>query len=200
VADSDPNDVEDARGNGAAPEEDDPADAPEMAEADVAPDPDPLEAAKAEIQRIRDQLIRTTADFDNFRKRTRREISDAEARGRDEVFRELLPVFDNLERAVQHADTTTDVQALADGIQMVLKHFFDTLARLGIERVSSVGAPFDPALHEAIQHLETTEHPPGTIAVEAQPGYRHGDRLLRPALVVVAKAPASDAGGADGPN
>ncbi len=200
MADSDPNDVEDARGNGAGPSKEDPPDTPEMAEAEVQPEPDPLEVAKAENQRIRDQLIRTAADFDNFRKRTRREIADAEARGRDEVFRELLPVFDNLERAVQHADKTTDVQALADGIQMVLKHFLDTLTRLGIERVSSVGAPFDPALHEAIQHLETAEHPPGTIAIEAQPGYRQGDRLLRPALVVVAKAPASDADGADGPN
>jgi molecular chaperone GrpE len=75
-----------------------------------------------------------------------------------------------------------------------MKQFVDTLGRMGIERVSAVGKPFDPALHEAIQHLETTEYPPGTIAAEAQPGYKYGDRLLRPALVVVAKAPP------EGPN
>jgi molecular chaperone GrpE len=195
VTESEDNDAN-ARGNGAAPEGDDSL---EMAEPEVRPEdepatdpepePDPLEVAKAEVARIRDQLMRTAADFDNFRKRSRREVSEAETRGRDEVFRELLPVFDNLERAVQHAEGTTDVQALADGIRMVLKQFLDTLGRLGIERVSAVGQPFDPSLHEAIQHMVTTEHPPGTIAAEAQPGYRQGDRLVRPALVVVAKAP-----------
>lgn len=191
MADSDDNEVE-ARGNGAAPEATD--ESPEIAEPEVQPEPDPLEVAKAEAARIRDQLLRTAADFDNFKKRTRREVSDAESRGRDEVFRELLPVFDNLERAVQHSEGTTDIQALADGIRMVMRQFVDTLGRMGIERVSSVGQPFDPSLHEAIQHMETTEYPPGTIAAEAQPGYRQGDRLLRPALVVVAKAPP------DGPN
>jgi molecular chaperone GrpE len=197
VADSDDNDVE-ARGNGASPIANE--ESPEVAEAEVQPEaepepePDPLEVAKAEVARIRDQLIRTAADFDNFRKRSRREVSDAEGRGRDEVFRELLPVFDNLERAVQASEGTTDIQALADGIRMVMKQFVDTLGRMGIERVSAVGKPFDPALHEAIQHLETTEYPPGTIAAEAQPGYKYGDRLLRPALVVVAKAPP------EGPN
>jgi len=192
VAESEDNDVE-TPGNGALPASED---APEIAEAEVRsePEPDPLEVAKAELTRIRDQLMRTAADFDNFRKRSRREVTEAEGRGRDEIFRELLPIFDNLERAIQHAEGTTDIQALADGIRMVLKQFIDTLSRLGIERVSAIGEAFDPSLHEAIQHLETTEHPPGTIAAEAQAGYRQGDRLLRPALVVVAKAPP------DGPN
>jgi molecular chaperone GrpE len=172
---------------------------PDLADVEVRdtapePEPDPLEVAKAELGRVRDQLLRTAADFDNFRKRSRREVADAETRARDEVFREMLPVFDNLERAMQHSEGTTDVQALADGIRMVMKQFVDTLGRMGIERVSAVGKPFDPAVHEAIQHLETAEFPPGTIAAEAQPGYRQGDRLLRPALVVVAKAPP------DGPN
>jgi molecular chaperone GrpE len=74
---------------------------------------------------------------------------------------------------------------------MVVKQFGDTLGKLGIERVQTVGVPFDPSIHEAIQQLETAEFPPGTVAVEIQPGYRSNDRLLRPALVVVAKAPAS---------
>jgi molecular chaperone GrpE len=189
VTDSDDNDVE-ARGNGAVSEG---GESPDIAEPEVhaepEPEPDPLEVAKAEAARIRDQLLRTAADFDNFKKRSRREATDAEARGRDEVFRELLPVFDNLERAVQHSEGTTDIQALADGIRMVMKQFVDTLGRMGIERLSAVGKPFDPAVHEAIQHMETSEFPPGTIAAEAQSGYRQGDRLLRPALVVVAKAP-----------
>jgi molecular chaperone GrpE len=193
VAESEDNDVE-GRGNGAAPEAVDDIIADPEVQPEAAPEPDPLEVARAEVARIRDQLVRTAADFDNFRKRSRREVSDAEGRSRDEVVRELLPVFDNLERAVQHSDGTTDIQALADGIRMVMKQFLDTLGRMGIERVSAVGKAFDPAVHEAIQHLETNEYPPGTIAAEVQPGYRQGDRLLRPALVVVAKAPP------DGPN
>jgi molecular chaperone GrpE len=74
---------------------------------------------------------------------------------------------------------------------MVVRQFTDTLGKLGVERVQTVGIPFDPSMHEAIQHLETTEFPAGTVAVEIQPGYRSNDRLLRPALVVVAKAPPS---------
>jgi molecular chaperone GrpE len=147
---------------------------------------DPLEQARAETARIRDQLLRTAADFDNFRKRTRRELDDAQKRGREELLRELLPVFDNLERAVVHAGQVSDAKAVADGVGMVLKQFGDTLARIGIKRVPTVGLPFDPSMHEAIQQLETDEHPPGTIVAEVQPGYAMGDKLLRAAMVVVA--------------
>ncbi|MEZ4226027.1 MAG: nucleotide exchange factor GrpE [Polyangiaceae bacterium] len=155
--------------------------------------PDPLEEAKAEAARMREQLLRTAADFDNFRKRARKETHDAEVHGRDELLRELLPVFDNLERASLHAETATDVQSLADGVKMVLRIFFDTLAKLDVQRVESVGKPFDPSLHEAIQQMETSEYPAGSIAAEVQPGYRSGDRLVRPAMVVVARAPAAAA-------
>ena len=150
---------------------------------------DPLEAAKAETQRIREQLLRTAADFDNFRKRSRRELADAEKRAREDLVRDLLPVFDNLERAVAHAETATDVKALADGIGLVMRQFLDTIGRLGIERLQAQGQAFDPTVHEAVQHMETAEHPAGTVVHEVQAGYRQGDRLVRPALVVVAKAP-----------
>jgi molecular chaperone GrpE len=166
--------------------------APEGSAEATAPiaDLDPLTAAQAEVQRIRDQLLRTAADFDNFRKRSRREIQDAERRAREDFLRNLLPVFDNLHRASQHAETTTDVKSLIDGLGMVLRIFDDTLSKLGVERVPAVGQPFDPALHEAVQQLETPDHPPGTVAAEVQAGYRMGDRLVRPAMVVVAKPPA----------
>lgn len=164
---------------------------PDGAEGDAAPaeEVDPLQAARDELGRVRDQLLRTAADFDNFRKRARRDIQEAERRGREELMRELLPVFDNLERASAHTDSATDVQALADGIRMVMRQFYDTLGRVGVERIDAEGKAFDPALHEAIQHLETTEHAPGTVATMVQAGYRMGDRLIRPAMVVVAKAP-----------
>ncbi len=175
----------------------------EFAEADVgddagepgatAPEPaaDPLAAAQAEAARTRDQLLRTAADFDNFRKRARREAADAERKGRDDLLRELLPVFDNLERAQAHADKAVDVKSVTDGIAMVLRQFHDTLLRVGIERVETVGTAFDPTFQEAIQQLESTEFAPGTVMAEVQAGYRSGDRLVRPAMVVVAMKSSS---------
>jgi molecular chaperone GrpE len=104
-------------------------------------------------------------------------------------------VFDNLERAVAHVEKATDVQSVAEGIQMVLKQLSDSLGKLGVERVATVGTPFDPAVHEAVSHIETAEHPPGSVAAEIQGGYRAQDRLIRPALVVVAKAPSDQKAG-----
>ena len=165
------------------------APAPEAPTEEVATvEVDPLEAAKAENAKLRDQLLRTAADFDNFRKRSRRELADMEKRAREDLLKELLPVFDNLERATLHAETATDVKALADGIGLVKRQFLDTLAKIGIERIKTQGAAFDPAFHEAVQQFETDEHPPGTVIHEVQAGYIQGEKLLRPAIVVVAKA------------
>jgi molecular chaperone GrpE len=161
---------------------------PEGAQATEAPAVDPR---AEELARVREQLQRTAADFDNYRKRARREVEDAQRRGGEEMLKELLPVFDNLERAGQHAGTATDVKAVADGVRMVLKQFVDTLGRAGIRRVPAVGAPFDPSFHEAIQQVESAEHPAGTIVAEVQPGYAFGEKLVRAAMVVVAKPPAA---------
>lgn len=161
-------------------------------EADAATaEQDPLELARAEQAKLKDQLLRTLADFDNFRKRSRRELVDAERRGKDDMLKEFLPVFDNLDRASAHAETATDVKALADGISLVMRQFADTLAKVGIERVPAVGQPFDPSVHEAVQQMETSDFEPGTIAAEVQAGYRNSEKLIRPALVVVAKAKAN---------
>lgn len=167
------------------------ATAADGADKSAAAEQDPLEQAKAEQAKLKDQLLRTLADFDNFRKRSRRELVDAERRGRDELLKEFLPVFDNLDRASLHAETATDTKALAEGIGLVMRQFADTLAKVGIERIAAVGKPFDPALHEAVQQLETSDFEPGTIAAEVQAGYRNTEKLIRPALVVVAKAKAN---------
>jgi molecular chaperone GrpE len=151
---------------------------------------DPLVQAQEESKRFKDQLLRTAADFDNFRKRSKREVSEATERGREDLLKELLPVFDNLERASEHAKTASDVAALSDGIQLVMKQFVDTLARLHIEKIDAVGQPFDPSVHEAIQQLETADVPAGTVANQVQAGYKLGERLVRPCMVVVAKAPS----------
>jgi len=171
--------------------------APAAAGEAAQPAADPLATAQEEALQFKDKLLRTLADFDNFRKRSRREVDDARRTGRDHLLKELLPVFDNLERAVEHSlragSNDTDWKGLGEGIALVVRQLKDTLGRLGIERIDALGHAFDPALHEAIQQLETSDHAPGTVAAEVQAGYREGDRLVRPALVVVAKAKPPDA-------
>ena len=149
-----------------------------------------LDAAKAEGQKFRDQLLRTAADFDNFRKRSRRDVDEAARKGKEQTIKDLLPVFDNLERALQSADAAPDAKSVADGLRMVLRQFGSTLERMTIKRIPSVGHPFDPMLHEAIQHVESKEHPAGVIAAEVQAGYQLGEFLLRASMVVVSKGAA----------
>ncbi|MEO8799984.1 MAG: nucleotide exchange factor GrpE [Polyangiaceae bacterium] len=152
---------------------------------------DPLADARAESSRFKDQWMRTAADFDNFRKRARREVDDARKAGREDLLRELLPVFDNLERALTSAQRATDIKGVAEGLGMVMKQFEATLGRVNITKVATVGHAFDPSIHEAIQQVETDEHPAGQVVAEVQPGYVQGDKLVRAALVVVAKPPSS---------
>lgn len=144
---------------------------------------------EAEIARLRDQLLRTAADFDNFRKRSRREAEDAQRRGRESAIKDLLPVFDNLDRAASHAEGSEGTKSVADGLRMVLKMFHDTLEKMGVKRVPAVGVPFDPAVHEAIQHMPSPDHPSGVIMAEVQAGYSMGDHLIRASMVVVSKGP-----------
>ena len=151
---------------------------------------DPLAEARAEAAANKDKLLRVAADFDNFRKRARRDVEDAEKRAKESLLKELLPVFDNLERAVAHAENAKDAKSVAEGVSMVLRQFLDSLGRSGIDRVKSVGQSFDPTVHEAIQQVESDEAP-GTILNEVQAGYKLGDRLIRAAMVVVAKPKAS---------
>lgn len=147
----------------------------------------------AERDSLRDQLLRTAADFDNFRKRARREMEDAKLRGKDEAIKEILPVFDNLERAVAAAENAQAISSVIEGVKMVLKLFEDTSERMGLKRIKAVGERFDPAVHEAIQQQETDAHAPGTILAEVVPGYMFGQRLLRAAMVVVARKPTKPA-------
>ena len=152
-------------------------------------EPTDLEKAHAERDRMREQLLRIAADFDNFRKRSRKEIEEVRRRSIEDTLREFLPVVDNLERAAGAMTDATEVAAVSEGVHMVLRGFEDIANRLGLKRVPSVGNLFDPACHDAIQQEETNEHAPGTIMAEVVPGYYLGERLLRPAMVVVARPP-----------
>jgi molecular chaperone GrpE len=155
------------------------------------PPADPIAEAKAEAARMKDQWVRTAADFDNYRKRARKEVEDSRKSGREDLLKDLLPVFDNLERAIQSAQRATEIKPVADGLAMVVKQFVDVVGRAGITKVATVGVSFDPQVHEAIQQVETDEHPPGTVVSEIQAGYMQGERLVRAAMVVVAKPKSS---------
>ena len=176
--------------------EDSKAEAANVAEAAREPEApvDPLTQARDEVARMKDAWMRTAADFDNFRKRSRKEVEDARRGGREDLLRTVLPVFDNLERAIQSSQRAADVKAVADGLSMVLKQFVDSLGRAGIQKVPTVGQSFDPAIHEAIQQVETGDHPAGTVIAEVQPGYLQNERLIRAAMVVVAKAKSDGEG------
>ena len=140
------------------------------------------------------------ADLDNYRKRSRKEIEEAAKKSREDLLRDLLPVFDNLERALQFTGTTVDPKAIAKGIEMVMRLFEDTITRIGGKRIRALGQPFDPSQHEAIQQIPSQEHPAGTITHEELPGYVLHDRLLRPAMVVVSKGPAASGGDSEPKN
>jgi len=188
-----------------------PAAVPETPEAAAAPAPaEPtveslaaeLDKLEKEKKQIYDRLLRTAADFDNYKKRSSREAGEVSERGRKELLKELLPVVDNLERALSHADSDSG-EAVLEGVRLVLRQFHGTLEKFGVKSFESAGQPFDPALHEAVSQLETDEQPPGTIVREYQKGYLAGGKLLRPAMVVVAKPRSEETVGdeeAAGPN
>jgi molecular chaperone GrpE len=148
-----------------------------------------LERVRRERDEIQDRLLRIAADLDNLRKRARREAEASEVRLRAGLLRKILPIADNLERALEHA---VDDDPVAVGVKLVGRLLASTLAEEGVTRFSPVGERFDPAWHDAIEQEETRELPPGMIVKVRSPGYRIGDQLLRAALVVVSKQPAEE--------
>ena len=159
---------------------------------------DPLAEAKAEAARMKEMWMRSAADFDNFRKRARKEVDDARRGGREDLLKELLPVFDNLERGVQSAQRATDVKAVSDGLAMILKQFECTLSRVGIRCVAITGVAFDPAKHKTMQQGVSNDQPAQIVVAEVQAGYKQDERLVRAAMVVVAKPKSTPT--ADGTN
>jgi molecular chaperone GrpE len=144
-----------------------------------------------ERQDFNDKLARRTADFDNFRKRTERERTETYNRALGEVVRRLLPVLDNLQRALD-AERVVEVKESEEfrhflhGVELINRQLGSVLEGLGIEVVPTVGERFDPHVHEAVATEETDAHEPDTVTQEMQRGYRLGDKLLRPAMVKVA--------------
>ena len=144
-----------------------------------------LQAARDEVQATFGRYQRLAADFENYKRRTRQELADRTQYANEELLRKLLPILDNLRRALDHAPEGID-RNWFDGLRMVVRQFEDTLQAQGVSTIRAVGEKFDPAQHEAIAREETDEHEEGTIVEEMQPGYRLHERVLRPTLVKVA--------------
>ncbi len=148
------------------------------------PQPDPLEELRRERDAVQDRLLRTAAEFDNYRKRMDRERRDLAEYTAGEVLTELLPIIDNLERALQAAAAD---DPLRKGVELIHRQMLDILRKRGVKPIEALGADFDPNFHQAVIHEPSAEHREGEVMEELQRGYVVGDRLLRPAMVKVAK-------------
>jgi molecular chaperone GrpE len=142
---------------------------------------------EAELSEVQEQLLRTAADAENFKKRLQREKEEQTRYANESLMRELLPAIDNLERALEHSRSESDQGSLVEGLNMTLKGFLGTLARFGCTQVEAEGKPFDPNFHEAVSQEDSADHEPNTVLNELQKGYMLKERLLRPAMVLVSK-------------
>ena len=152
---------------------------------------DELETAKAKARENYDRLLRVTAEFENYKKRSQREMDDFRRFANESLIKDILPIVDNLERAlsVEQTGTESAVESLKEGVRMTLEGLTDALKRFGVTPVESEGKPFDPNVHQAVSQEETEQYPDGTVSKELQKGYMLHSRLLRPAMVIVSKKP-----------
>jgi molecular chaperone GrpE len=135
-------------------------------------------------------LQRTRADFENYQKRIQRDLADERRYAAAPLARELLPVLDNLKRALEASRKAGEESPLAQGVSLVLSQLLDNLRRFGITPIEPKIEPFDPTIHEAVVHQPRSDVPPGTVVEVLEPGYRLHERILRPARVVVSAPPA----------
>lgn len=160
---------------------------------------DPVAALREELAACQDRLLRCQADYQNYRKRMARDIADARKVGVVDTLSSFLTIFDQLDMARTAAERSDNVEALRRGLEMIGDTFAKELENLGVSRFSAKGEKFDPALHEAVAQQPDENVPEGVVSAEWSCGYRLGDRLLRPARVVVSSGPAGKSGdGADG--
>jgi molecular chaperone GrpE len=153
----------------------------------------PPEAELTALQQEKDATFaryqRLAADFENYKRRTRQELSERTQYGNEELVRKLLPILDNFKRALEQAPEGIDPNWF-EGIRLIARQFEAVLQAQGLSQIPALGEKFDPSQHEAIAREETEAHEEGTIVEEMQPGYRLHDRVLRPTLVKVAHPPA----------
>ena len=159
-------------------------------EKNEAPKEAPKEPTPEEIiAELNDKLLRLHADFDNYRKRMAREANETRERSKIAVISEFLPVYDFYNMAMKHAATSDDLNAIKQGMQMILNEFKRALDSFSVKEISTEGKSFDPKLHEAAKSEPSETVPDGVIIAQWKPGYMMGERLIRPAMVVVSSGP-----------
>ncbi len=150
------------------------------------------EEVKRGMAEANDRYLRAKAELENYRKRVQRELGEVRDYSKNMVIEEFLPVFDHFQMAMDHVGENADIQTLKQGMDMILGEFRRTLESLGVEQTNAVGQKFDPNLHEAIAQEASDDVPEGHVIRQWKCGYRIGERLLRPATVVVSSGPAAD--------
>ncbi|MDY6851099.1 MAG: nucleotide exchange factor GrpE [Thermodesulfobacteriota bacterium] len=145
---------------------------------------------RLEAEKNLDRFLRTQADMENMKKRLDREKADFVKFANEGLLRDLLPVLDNLERALKHADSTSGGQGLKEGLQLTIDDFVNVFKKFGVKAISALGEKFDPNFHEAVMQREDPDIDDNTVLEVIQRGYLLNDRLLRPSMVVVSKRPA----------
>jgi molecular chaperone GrpE len=148
---------------------------------------DPLQAVQQERDALQDRLLRTAAEFDNFRKRVDRERRELSEFAAADILTDVLPIVDNFERALQ-APAPAEAESFRTGVEMIHRQMLDLLRKRGVKPLEALGADFDPNVHQAVIHEPSEGHRDGEVIAELQRGYMLGDRLLRPAMVKVAKS------------
>jgi molecular chaperone GrpE len=151
-----------------------------------------LEEKEKEAKEYYDRLLRAAADLENFKKRAVKDKEEWTKFANEDLIKSILPVIDNLERAVNHAEKVVDTGVMIEGVRLTLKQILQTLTRFGLVPFESVGKPFDPSMHEAMLVVESDQHEPNHVVEEFQKGYLLNDRLLRPATVSVSKLPEKE--------
>lgn len=148
-----------------------------------------IEKLQEEKRELNDRLLRTSADFENFRKRSRQQQEELGRVANERLIADLLPVIDDFERALDSPEESADLNSWKAGVQLIARRLAEVLGRYGVQVVESMNAQFDPTRHEAIGQVVTEEYPEGCVIEELQKGYMLHERLLRPARVRVASSP-----------
>lgn len=161
----------------------------QAAEAEAAKADAEMAKLTADLEALRQSMLRSQADFANYRKRIEKERFEDSKRATARVIEGLIPVIDGFEHALA-AHREAEYESYRKGFELIYKQLLDNITRLGVERIDPVGKPFDPHLHQAMDRTETTEHEDGTILQVFQPGYIFHGRVLRPAMVRVAVHPS----------
>jgi len=148
-----------------------------------------LQEAEKKAAENYDKYVRAVADFENYKKRAVRDKAEAIKYGNEDVLRDLLPIIDNMERALEHARTSDDFDAFKKGLKLLQEQFFCCLQKHGVEQIPAIGKDFDPHVHEAMMQVESDRHGDSQVVGELEKGYLLQGRLLRPAKVSVCKRP-----------